>query len=210
MDIFEVTARTIAVSGFAVILASLWSIPAAIIAVERNYTVLLRIAEAFTGIPTVLVGLTLYLLLCGRCPFAWTHLLYTPLAISIGEAILVTPVYVAFLSRGLLATYRRIFELGLTLGGSTWSARLLALRESLATIVSAVIASWSRAAGELGVALLVGGNIAGYTRTLATSIALLVEMGDYRGAALYGTVLASLLAAMGVTAWLVDRLASRS
>ena len=209
MPLLEVTLRTIAVSAAAVAVASMWSIPVSIYIVERRHELLVRLSEAFTGIPTVLVGLLLYLLLCGRCPLAWTHLLYTPAAISLGEAILVTPVYVAFLSRGLSSRYRRVFELGVSLGGDYWTARLIALREAAPSLASAVIASWSRAAGELGVALLVGGNIAGYTRTLATSIALFVEMGEYMKAGLYGGVLAGLLALMGLSAWLVERLASR-
>ena len=192
------------------LLASVWSIPVALWIVEGGRRLAARIFEAFTGIPTVLVGLSLYLLLCGRCPLHWTGLLYTPAAIALGEAILITPVYIAFLVEGLGGRYRRVYELGLTLSGDRHAARLLALRESLHSLASAVIASWSRALGELGVALLVGGNIAGYTRTLATSIALYVEMGDYREAAAYGLVLAVLLSLMGLSAWMVERLASRS
>ncbi len=210
MGLVDATIRTVIVSGAAVLLASTWSIPAALFIVEGRRVLLQRLAEAFTGVPTVLIGLLLYLLLCGRCPLSWTRLLYTPAAISIGEAILVTPVYIAFLARGLQSVYRHVFELGVALGADTCAARLLALRESLPSLASALIASWSRAAGELGVALLVGGNIAGYTRTLSTSITLFVEMGDYARAALYGAVLASLLAGMGVAAWLVEHLASRS
>ena len=206
IELLEVTVRTLLVSGIGLLLSSIISIPLGLLIVEKRLRLAARIAESLIGIPTVLIGLSLYLLLSHRGPLGFTHLLYTPIAISIGEAVLVTPIYIALLVKGLEDRYYPLLEALKGLGVQELRARLRALKESTSTIISASIAAYSRAIGELGVALLVGGNIRGYTRTLATSISLHVSMGEYDEALIEGLALTAILATLGIAGWVASRL----
>ncbi|AEM38794.1 ABC-type tungstate transport system, periplasmic component, TupA [Pyrolobus fumarii 1A] len=201
----EIIVRSVYVSASAVALASLWCIPLSVLTVMRSWTLVARIAESLVGIPTVLVGLLLYMLLSRSGPLGFLGLLYTPQAIIIGESILVTPLFIALCVRGLRHTYLRIYELALSLGADEISAHILALRESLHVIISAALASFSRAIGELGVALMLGGNIRGYTRTITTAIALEVSKGEYELAILLGLVLVTILAIVAITVYIAER-----
>ncbi len=206
MSLADELVRSIVVSGVAVILATPVSVALALWVVEGCRVLAARLTEALVGVPTVLIGLLLYLLLAGNGPLGFTGLLYTPLAISLGEAILVTPIYTALLVRGFSRIYWPVYTALLGVGASRNEARLYALREAFGVLFSAAVAAYSRAVGELGVALLVGGNIRGYTRTLSTAISLSVAMGDYTGALARGIVLTSLLLLLGFAGWVVSRL----
>ncbi len=206
MSLVDELVRSVIVSGVAVALATPVSVVLALWIVEGCRVLAARLAEALVGVPTVLVGLLLYLLLASNGPLGFTGLLYTPLIISIGEAILVTPIYTALLVRGFSRVYWPVYTTLIGVGASRNEARLYALREALGVVFSAAVAAYSRAIGELGVALLVGGNIRGYTRTLSTAISLSVAMGDYTGALARGVILTSVLLLLGFAGWVVSRL----
>ncbi len=197
--------RSLIISGSAVLLATPFSLLAASHIVLREARTVERIINSLVGVPTVLIGLLLYTLLCSTCPLGWTNLLYTPQAIAIGEAILVTPIYTSMLAQGLRARLKPLYELAIGLGATRLQALTFALRESLTSILSASISAYSRAIGELGVALLVGGGIAGYTRTATVAIALEVSRGDFECAIQTGLMLVLLLAAMAAASSLIGR-----
>ncbi|MEB3862258.1 MAG: ABC transporter permease [Desulfurococcales archaeon] len=202
-DLVGVTARTLYISTTATILASLWGIPIAYLIASRRLQTLATVFEALVGIPTVLIGLLLYLLLSKQGPLGSLNLLYTPTAIILGEAVLVTPLIVGASHRILKASIDTYGELAASLGASRIQAMALALAESLPGIASSMAMAFSRAVGELGIALLVGGNLKGYTRTLSTSIALEVSMGEYGDAIRLGAVLLSLSLGFSIVARLL-------
>jgi tungstate transport system permease protein len=105
-------------------------------------------------------------------------LLYTPTAIIVGQSILITPIIVSFVANSLEAVDPEIRSLALTLGASGVRANLTMLSESLSGVFLAVTASFNRAIAELGVALMLGGNIRGVTRVLTTTIALETGRGE--------------------------------
>ncbi len=202
-DLVGVTARTLYISTTATLLAALWGIPIAYTIAWKRLHTLAAVFEALVGVPTVLIGLLLYLLLSKQGPLGGLNLLYTPTAIIIGEAILVTPLIVGASHRILRVSIDTYGELAASLGSSRIQAMTLALAESLPGLASSTAMAFSRAVGELGVALLVGGNLRGYTRTLSTSIALEVSMGEYGDAIKLGAVLLSLSLGFSIIARLL-------
>jgi len=206
-EVVEITIRSITISGSATLLASSWSIPIAyILATRCRSELVISVVEAVVGIPTVLIGLLLYLLLSSSGPLGFLHMLYTPQAIVVGEAILITPLIISTSYRVLRNVVDTYGELALTLGASERQAMFLTLRESLPGILASIIMGFSRAIGELGIALIVGGNIRGYTRVLTTAIALEVSKGEFEKAIALGTVLVTITIAISVVLRLLKRL----
>jgi tungstate transport system permease protein len=181
LTLVDITLRSLAISGLATIAASLWSIPlGALIGLGRfRGRVLIRgVFNALLGVPTVTLGLVLYLLISKSGPLGFLRLLYTPAAIILGQAILITPIIVSFVANTLEAVDPDVRSLALTLGSTDTGAALAVLNESLEGVLLSVTAGFNRALAELGVALMVGGNIRGVTRVLTTYIALETGRGE--------------------------------
>ncbi len=193
-ELVEVTLRTLYISGTATLIAGVWGIPLAyLISSRRQLRPLSHAMEALVGVPTVLVGLLLYLLLSRQGPLGFLNMLYTPQAIILGEAVLVTPLLVGVSHRVLSYSVKTYGELALTLGATEFQAMRIAVLQAAPGLIGAMIMAFSRAVGELGVALLVGGNIKGYTRTITTTIALEVSQGELFDAVLLGLVLVAIM-----------------
>jgi tungstate transport system permease protein len=133
--------------------------------------------NALIGVPTVALGLYLYLLLSRSGPFGYFQLLYTPYAIIIGQCILVTPIIVSFTTSALESVDPEVRTLAKTLGASGIQTDAIVLREAFWGVVLAILAAFNRAFAELGVAMMLGGNIRSFTRVLTTAIALQTAMG---------------------------------
>ena len=208
-SVASIALRSVSISASAVLLSSLWSLPLAYLSARRpGLRVVADASEALVGVPTVLVGLVIYSLFSRRGPLGFLDLLYTPTAIVLGEAVLVTPLIIAVSHRVLKTAVEEYGELALTLGADSKAAALLALREALPGLLAAEVMAFSRAVGELGVALLVGGNIKGYTRTLTTAIALEVSKGEYEAALALGAALVAVMAIAAAALKLAERIAS--
>ncbi|WP_238374097.1 ABC transporter permease [Ignicoccus hospitalis] len=189
-EVAELVARSLWISGTAVALASSWSIPLTFLIVRyKALRPLLSFFEGLVGVPTVLVGLFLYDLICPKCPLGSLGLLYTPYAVVLGEALLVTPLIVATSHSALNWAYQNYGELARTFGADEVKALLASAAEVVEELAGSIAMAFSRAVGELGVALIVGGNIEGYTRTLSTAIALYAQMGEYEKATELGLIL---------------------
>lgn len=200
-DLLGIVFRSLWISGSATMLASLWSIPLAYhLSRSTGWSrYIVGVLEALIGVPTVLIGLLLYVLICSRCPLGVFGLLYTPYAIVIGESILVTPLITATSYRVLNYSWRTYGELAMSLGATDRQTMAIVLRESLSGIIASLIMGFSRAIGELGVALMVGGNIKGYTRVLTTAIALDVSRGDFTSAIILGLILVLLVVLVSIS-----------
>ena len=188
-EVVEIIIRSITISGTATFLASLWSIPLSFLLVSRYSKItnlIMGFFNALVGVPTVVVGLFLYMILSRSGPLGFLGMLYTPQAIMLGEAILITPLLVSLLYESFHRTREKYWELALTLGASDRQALKLFLLQSLPEILVVLLLGFSRAIGELGVALLVGGNIKGYTRVMTTAISLEVMKGEFEKALLLG------------------------
>jgi tungstate transport system permease protein len=179
--VIEITARSVLVSGSATLLSALWGIPIATILGLYRFPgkfALKGTFNALLGVPTVTLGLILYLFLSRSGPLGVLSILYDPVGIVVGQAILVTPIIVSFTASAIESVDPEIKDLAKTLGASEFEASMAVLRESLGGVVLAVTASFNRAIAELGVALMVGGNISGRTSVLTTTIALETNKGN--------------------------------
>jgi len=172
--VFGITLRSLYISGIATIISLLWGIPIALFLGLRDFRgkfFVKGIFNALIGIPTVALGLILFLFFSRSGPLGFLRLLYTPTAIIIGEAILVTPIVVSFSANALEAVDPQIMDLAKTLGASEDQAFFAVFKEALGGILLAMVASFNRAFAELGVAQMVGGNLDGFTNVLTTTIA---------------------------------------
>ncbi len=191
-EILEITVRSLLISSTATILSTSWSIPIALILVHKRFkgkNLLVSVFNAMIGIPTVIVGLILYLLLTSRGPLGNLNLLFTPMGMTIGQAILITPLITSLAYEILYRMKNMYWEVALTLGADNIQANLTMLREAYSELIVIILIAFSRALGELGVALMIGGNIKGYTRVFTTVIALEVSKGNFDIALSLGIIL---------------------
>jgi len=159
----------------------LWSLPIALGLSMREFRgkqVVKSVFTALIGMPTVSLGLILYILYSNSGPLGPLHLLFSPSGIIIGEAVLITPIIVSFTFSALESVDPEIKDLARTLGASERQASLAALSEAKKGTTLSIVAAFNRAIAELGVALMVGGNIRGYTQVFTTAIAKGVTMNE--------------------------------
>jgi len=178
--LYGILYRSVFFSGIAVILATLWGTPIAMLLGLKNFrgkTIVKTFFNSLIGIPTVVLGLILYLVFSKGGPLGFLGLVYTPGAIILGEAVLVTPILISIATSAIEAVDPEIMNLSKTLGASESQASIAVLKEALNGVLLSNIASFNRAIAELGVALLVGGNIAGLTDVLTTAISRYTARG---------------------------------
>ncbi|MCD6369010.1 MAG: ABC transporter permease [Thermoproteales archaeon] len=190
-EVIQIVFRSLMVSGLATILATLWSIPISLFLLTTDFKyrgIVQDIFNSLVSIPTVVLGLFLYILLSRFGPLGFLGLLYTPIAISIGQAILITPLMVSVITTSLRRLKGGVWETAISLGATRLQASIVLLDEGLAQLVRSMLIGFNRAIGELGVALMVGGNIRGFTRVMTTAIALEVTRGNFELALNLGAI----------------------
>lgn len=151
--------------------------------------VLVTTFNSLMAVPAVVVGLTVYLLLSRAGPFGDLKLLFTQTAMVIGQAVLALPLLVAMSHAALQSADRRAWETALTLGASRPRALVTVMHEVRFALMAAVIAAFGRVIAEVGVSLMVGGNILHYTRNIPTAIALETSKGEFAQGIALGAVL---------------------
>lgn len=155
----------------------------------RLRRLIVAVLDTLLALPTVVVGLFVYALLCRQGPAGELGLLFTPYAIVIGQTVLIVPV-VAALSRSAVAAVPWSYaSAALTLGAGRASLWWVVLREARPGVLAACVTAFGRVIGEVGVSMMLGGNIAGYTRTITTVIALETRKGEFALALALGIIL---------------------
>jgi tungstate transport system permease protein len=183
-ELYGIVYRSLFFSGAAIILAILWGTPFAMLIGLKEFrgkTIIKTMINTLIGLPTVVLGLILLLIFSRGGPLGFLGLLYTPGAIILGQAILVTPILVSIGVSAIESVDPEIMSLSKTLGASDSQSQVAVLREAFNGILLSDIASFNRAIGELGVVLLVGGNIAGgglRTDVLTTAISRNTQIGE--------------------------------
>ena len=210
-EIYGIVTRSLLFSGTAIILAILWGTPIAMLIAMKEFrgkTLIKTVFSTLIGLPTVVLGLILYLIFSRGGPLGFLGLLYTPGAIIIGQAILVTPILVSIGVSAIESVDPEIMNLSKTLGASESQAQIAVLREAINGIILSDLASFNRAIGELGVVLLVGGNIAGggnRTDVMTTAISRDVQIGDIGLAVALGILLVIILFAINMIVVVLKR-----
>ena len=150
------------------------------------------LAQAALSLPTVLIGLLLYLLLSRQGPWGALQWLFTQPGIILGQFIIAMPVLVAFTLAAVQAADPRFAETAIAHGASSWRVMTTVLHEVRFGVMAAVISGFGRVISEVGCALMVGGNIAGETRTITTAIALETSKGEFAQGIALGIVLVAI------------------
>ncbi len=180
-EVFEITLRSLYISGTATGLSILWCVPIGLLVGLSDFVgkrVVKGVFNALLGIPTVALGLILYLLLSSSGPLGSLNLFLNPLGVSIGQAVLITPIIVSFIASAVEAVDPDVRDLAKTLGASETEASFAVLKESTSGVLLAVVAGFNRAVAELGIVLMIGQNLRGLTRVLTTTIALETTRGN--------------------------------
>jgi len=191
-DLMEIVWRSLQVTITAVVIASLIGLPfGAWIAVRRfrfrRYVI--AVINAFMGLPPVVVGLVVYILLSRSGPFGVLNLLFTPTAMVIAQVIIILPILISITHQSIRDLWANYHDLLISIGTSRWQRVITLLFDARRALLTAVLAGFGRAIGEVGAIMIVGGNIDHVTRVLTTAIALETGKGDFSLALALGIVL---------------------
>ena len=208
----EIVLLSLRVSLTAVMLASLIGLPlGAAIAVGRfaGRQGLIVVLNAMMGLPPVVVGLLVYLLLSRAGPLGQFGILFTPAAMVVAQTVLIVPIIAALSRQVIEDAWQEYREQLRSLGAGSLRSALTLLWDTRFSLVTIILAGFGRAAAEVGAVMIVGGNIDGVTRVMTTAIALETSKGDLPLALGLGIILISLLLALNAGAYWVKETAQR-
>lgn len=180
-EVFEITLRSLQTAILGTLMASLIGLPLGILIGIRSFRgkkILKIFFNALVGIPTVSLGLFLYILFSRDGPLGFLELLYTIQGIAVGEALLIIPIIVSFTASAIESKEEKLRDLVKTLGATDFEFYMMVLREAWGGVSLALVSSFNRAFAELGIAMMLGANIRGLTRVLTTSISLEATKGE--------------------------------
>lgn len=211
-ELIGIVTLSLEVSVTAVMIAAVVGLPlGAALAVERfrGRQAIVVLLNALMGLPPVVVGLVVYLLLSRAGPLGAFGILFTPAAMIIAQAILITPIIAALSRQTIEDAWREYEEQLRSLGAKRLTAALTLLWDTRFSLVTIVLAGFGRAAAEVGAVIIVGGNIDGVTRVMTTAIALETSKGDLPLALGLGIILVGLVVALNAGASLIKEAAQR-
>jgi tungstate transport system permease protein len=194
-EVMEIAGRSLTISVTSTILASLICLPLGSLIHFRNFPgkrFLVSIIQTFFSVPTVAIGLFVFVLFSRAGLLGGLDLMFTPAIMVIGQVMLITPVMLGLTISALSGVDKAILDTALSLGASDFQASVVALREARYAVLAAVIMGFGRAISEIGIALMVGGNIKGFTRVITTAISLETSRGDLELAIALGIILISI------------------
>jgi tungstate transport system permease protein len=212
LRLWEIVALSLEVSLAAVLLAAAIGLPlGAAVAVGRfpGRGAVVVLLSALMGLPPVVVGLAVYLLLSRAGPLGELGLLFTPGAMVIAQTVLVTPIIAALARQAIEDAWREYEEQLRSLGARGLGAALTLIWDTRFSLVTAVLAGLGRASAEVGAVMIVGGNIDGVTRVMTTAIALETSKGDLPLALGLGMVLIAIVLLLNAGAMLIKEAAQR-
>lgn len=191
-EVMQVTGLSLKVAGFSTLLASVFALPLGFLLATRDFPgkrPAISVLNTLLGLPTVVAGLFVYAFLSRKGILGVLGLLFTWKAIIIGQLTVVLPLITSLVLNAIKEVEGAYRETALSLGAAGWQAAGLVLWEARYAIGGAIIVGFGRVLGEVGVSMMLGGNIAGSTRTLTTAIALETSKGDFGFAVSLGLVL---------------------
>jgi tungstate transport system permease protein len=191
-DVVAIALLSLRVSLSAIVIGALIGLPLGAwvgIARFRGRRTAITVLNAFMGLPAVLVGLIVYLLLSRSGPLGPLGLLFTPTAMIVAQTILVTPLIAAFARQIVEDADQQLGEQLRSMRLSMWQRVRTLIFDTRFSLVVAILAAFGRAISEVGAVLVVGGNIVGHTRTMTTAISLETQKGDLPLALALGLVL---------------------
>ncbi len=202
-EILNITLLSLRVSGTAVLLGALIGVPIGTILGlgqfkgKQTFIFFFNISvrsmvNTFMGLPPVVVGLVVYLLLSASGPLGPLGLLYTPTAMIITQLIMAVPIIIGVTMSAVGSVEKAIREKALSLGATDRQAAWMVLREARMGVLTAIIVAFGAAISEVGGVMITGGNIRWVTRTLTTAIVVETNLGDFELAITLGIILLSM------------------
>jgi len=208
-EVMEITGLSLAISLSACLISAIISTPLGALIHFNSFwgkRFLVSLIQTFFSLPTVLVGLVVFLFFSRAGPLGGFGLMFSPAIMVIGQTILVTPLMIGLVISALSGLDHGIRETALALGANPLQMGWLLLREVRYGVMTGVVLGFGRAISEVGLALMVGGNIRGYTRTLTTAISLGTNMGDIEFSLALGIILLAIALVINL---LLNRLQQR-
>jgi tungstate transport system permease protein len=191
-ELVSIVIRSFSISLTAVLISSVISFPLGLLLTLVDFKgkrIIVTLINNSLSIPTVLLGLILFLIFSRRGPLGPLELLYTPQVMIIAQALLISPVITSFSLAAFKGVHQKLPETARTLGATRGQVLLLYLREARYSLGAALVMGFGRAIGEVGMAMMVGGNLRGHTRVMTTAIALDVRRGAFELGIALGIIL---------------------
>ena len=191
-EVVEISLRTLTIAGTSSLLAAIISLPIGTLIHFRRFRgkrALINIIQTLYFLPTVIVGLFVFVLFSRAGPLGQLGILFTPQVMVVGQMVLITPIMLGMTISALSGVRKELVETATSLGASGSQLGLLVLREARYAVLAALILGFGRALSELGVAMMVGGNIDGYTRMMTGAIWLATQRGELELALALGIIL---------------------
>jgi len=191
-DVFEAVWTSISVASWSTIFAALMGVPLGLLVGLSQFSlkrVAITLLNTLTAVPTVVIGLVIYGFISRQGPLGGMELLFTTKAIIVGQTVLAVPIVIGYTLSAVKGADVRVIPTALTLGASRVQGLVQLTREVRFGIMAAVIAGFSRVISEVGVAMMLGGNVRGFTRTMTTAIALETSKGEFAFGIALGIIL---------------------
>jgi tungstate transport system permease protein len=181
-EVYGIVGRSVRFALTATLLAAVAGVPLGFVIGSKSFKgkpAVITLLNTLMALPTVVVGLLGYAFLSRRAPLGFLDLIFSPYAVIVGEFLLSLPVITNLTVSAVQAVDKRAYLTAQTLGASRWMVAWTVLMEARFALLAAIIAGFGRAVSEVGSAMMLGGNIRYYTRTMTTAIALEVSKGEF-------------------------------
>ena len=191
-EVMEIAGRSLSISLTSIILAALICLPLGNLIHFHRFPgkrVVINLIQTFFSVPTVVIGLFVFVFLSRSGPLGEMGLLFTPAAMVLGQIILITPVLLGLTISALSGVNKTVIDTARSLGASGFQTALVILKEARFAVIAAIIMGFGRAISEVGISLMVGGNIKGFTRVITTAISLETSRGDLELSLALGIIL---------------------
>jgi len=191
-EVMDIAGRSLRISVTSSVLASLVCLPIASLIHFHSFPgkrFLISLIQTFFSVPTVAVGLFVFVLFSRAGPLGGMNLLFTPTVMVIGQAWLITPILLGLTISALSGVDKALVDTARSLGANGFQTAIAVLREARFAVMAAVIMAFGRAISEVGLVIMVGGNIRGFTRVITTAISLETSKGDLELSIALGIIL---------------------
>ncbi|MBM3156998.1 MAG: ABC transporter permease subunit [Chloroflexi bacterium] len=191
-EVYAITARTLEISISSTLIGALLFIPLGCLIYFNNFwgkRTLISIIQTCYSLPTVFVGLLVFLAFSRAGPLGFFGIMFTPQVMVIGQVVLIAPIITGLTISALSGVSPAIRETAVSLGATRFQAVWLVLKEARYAVLTAILVGFGRAISEVGLAIMVGGNIRGFTRVLTTAMALETQMGNIELSMALGIIL---------------------
>ncbi|HEY55019.1 MAG TPA: ABC transporter permease subunit [Dehalococcoidia bacterium] len=191
-EVMSIAGRSLAISATSSTIAAMICLPLGAVIHFNKFPgkrTLINIVQTLFSIPTVAVGLFVFVLFSRAGPLGGLDIMFSPIVMVIGQVILISPIMLGLTVSALSGIDKSIADTAVSLGANTFQTAVITLREARFAVLAGLIMGFGRAISEVGLSLMVGGNIAGFTRTITTAISLETSKGDIELALALGIIL---------------------